>query len=310
MADTLLDDVAELLHRAAADVVLPLFGKLDVADVAEKAPGELVTVADQRAEELISAGLRRLRPGSLVVGEEAAAEDPGLLDHLRDDGDVWLVDPIDGTSNFAAGKRPFALMVALLTDGMPVASWVLDPLAETLAVARAGEGTLVNGGPVRTAEEVPPLGSLRGTAMTRFLPPEAGGAPRPAGNESASCCPASTAPAGNISTCSSAPSSSCSSGAPCPGTTPRGCCWSARQAGWPAGSTAASTTRPKRARACWSPRTIRSGPRPSTPSTWPDRPASRRVGDPAGLPDRAAIRPVRPTRFATGRQPCVSIDIW
>ncbi|NBE80928.1 inositol monophosphatase family protein [Micromonospora rubida] len=173
MADTLLDDVAELLHRAAADVVLPLFGKLDVADVAEKAPGELVTVADQRAEELISAGLRRLRPGSLVVGEEAAAEDPGLLDHLRDDGDVWLVDPIDGTSNFAAGKRPFALMVALLTDGAPVASWVLDPLAGTLAVARAGEGTLVNGGPVRTAEEVPPLGSLRGTAMTRFLSPEA-----------------------------------------------------------------------------------------------------------------------------------------
>ncbi|WP_229400434.1 inositol monophosphatase family protein [Micromonospora okii] len=173
MADTLLDDVSELLRRAAADVVLPLFRKLDDADVTEKAPGELVTVADRRAEELISAGLRRLRPGSVVVGEEAVAEDPALLDHLRGGGDVWLVDPVDGTSNFAAGKRPFALMVALLTDTQPAAAWVLDPLAETLAVTRVGEGTTVNGAPVRGDHEVPPTGALRGTAMTRFLPPEA-----------------------------------------------------------------------------------------------------------------------------------------
>ena len=82
----------------------------------------MVTVADRRAEELISAGLRRLRPGSVVVGEEAVADDPALLRHLRDGGDVWLVDPVDGTANFAAGRRPFALMVALLTDGEPAAS--------------------------------------------------------------------------------------------------------------------------------------------------------------------------------------------
>ncbi|MGC4803884.1 inositol monophosphatase family protein [Micromonospora sp. DT233] len=172
MADTLLDDVAELLHRAAAQVVLPLFQKLDDADIAEKAPGELVTVADQRAEELISAELRRLRPGSVVVGEEAVAADPTLLDQLRGGGDVWLVDPVDGTSNFAAGKRPFALMVALLTDRAPAAAWVLDPLGETLAVTRAGEGTRVNGVPVRAGDDAPPVGELRGTAMTRFLPPE------------------------------------------------------------------------------------------------------------------------------------------
>ncbi|MEO3777067.1 inositol monophosphatase [Micromonospora sp. B11E3] len=173
MPDTLLDDVAELLHRAAAEAVLPLFRRLDDADVSEKGPGDLVTVADRRAEELIGAGLRRLRPGSVVVGEEAVAQDPDLLRHLRGGGDVWLVDPVDGTANFAAGRRPFALMVALLTDGEPVAGWVLDPLAETLGVARVGEGTLLAGRPVRTADRVPSLGELRGTAMTRFLPPEA-----------------------------------------------------------------------------------------------------------------------------------------
>ncbi|MFI2710043.1 inositol monophosphatase family protein [Micromonospora sp. NPDC018662] len=170
MADPLLDDVAALLREAAAEVVVPLFRRLDPSDISEKAPGEVVTVADREAEKLISDGLRRLRPGSVVVGEEAVAEDPGLLRHLRGSGDVWLVDPVDGTSNFAAGKRPFALMAALLTDGVPVASWVYDPLDGTMAAGRLGAGTRLDGTPVLPTRPVPEVGALRGTAMTRFLP--------------------------------------------------------------------------------------------------------------------------------------------
>jgi fructose-1,6-bisphosphatase/inositol monophosphatase family enzyme len=176
VADTLLDDVGALLRDVAAEVVVPLFRRLDECDISEKAPGEVVTVADRRAEELISAGLRRLRPDSLVVGEEGVSDDPGLLRHLRAGGDVWLVDPVDGTANFAAGRRPFALMVALLTDGLPVASWVFDPLAGDLAACRAGAGTHLDGAVVRTTDSLPAVGALRGTAMTRFLPPDARGA--------------------------------------------------------------------------------------------------------------------------------------
>ncbi|MDM4720932.1 inositol monophosphatase [Micromonospora sp. WMMA1363] len=173
MADTLLDDVGGLLREAADQAVLPLFGKLDDDDVAEKAPGDLVTVADRQAEELISAGLRRLRPGSVVVGEEAVADDPGLLRHLQGSGDVWLVDPVDGTANFAAGRQPFAVMVALLTDGEPYAGWVLDPLAGTLAAARVGDRTYLDGRPVRMTEVSAAPGGLRGAAMSRYLPPSA-----------------------------------------------------------------------------------------------------------------------------------------
>ncbi|MEH0983711.1 inositol monophosphatase family protein [Micromonospora sp. CPCC 205556] len=182
MADRLRDDVGELLRETAAEIVLPLFRRLDEADVAEKAPGDLVTVADRRAEEKIAAALRRLLPGSVVVGEEAVADDPTLLRHLRGGGDVWLVDPVDGTGNFAAGRQPFALMVALLTDGELTGAWVLDPLADILADARVGEGTRLDGRPVHAADRPAVLGALRGTAMTRFLPPgtrervEAGGA--------------------------------------------------------------------------------------------------------------------------------------
>ncbi|MFU8853625.1 inositol monophosphatase family protein [Micromonospora sp. SL1-18] len=172
MADPLLDDVGALLREVAADVVVPMFRRLDDADISEKAPGEVVTVADRRAEELISAGLRRLRPGSVVVGEEAVAEDPDLLRHLRGTGDVWLVDPVDGTANFAAGRRPFALMTALLTDGEPVASWVYDPLDATMAACRAGAGTRLDETTVRTTGPVPEVGALRGVVNSRFLPPE------------------------------------------------------------------------------------------------------------------------------------------
>ncbi|MCW3812869.1 inositol monophosphatase [Micromonospora sp. DR5-3] len=172
MAESLLADVGDLLRTAAAEVVVPMFRRLDDADVSEKAPGEVVTVADRLAEELISAGLRRLRPDSVVVGEEAVAEDPDLLRHLRGAGDVWVVDPIDGTANFAAGRRPFALMVALLAGGLPAASWVYDPLADTMAACRTGAGTWLDGTPVRISRTALEAGALRGTAMTRFLPPE------------------------------------------------------------------------------------------------------------------------------------------
>ncbi|WDZ85454.1 inositol monophosphatase family protein [Micromonospora cathayae] len=170
--DTLSDEVGKLLRRAADEIVVPLFRRLDDHEITEKAPGEVVTVADQRAEELIAEGLLRLRPGSVVVGEEAVAADPDLLAHVgAGSGDVWVVDPVDGTANFAAGRRPFALMVALLTDGEPAAGWILDPLADDLAVARAGAGTYLNGRRVTLAGDTPAVGELRGAAMSRYLPP-------------------------------------------------------------------------------------------------------------------------------------------
>ncbi|BCB86642.1 inositol monophosphatase family protein [Phytohabitans suffuscus] len=167
MAD-LVDSVGQLLREVAATVVLPSFQHLAEADVEEKAPGEVVTVADRQSEAMIADGLRALLPGSLVVGEEGVAADPAVLDLLRDPGPVWVVDPIDGTGNYAAGHGPFALMAALVRGGAPVAAWILDPLAGTLAVAEAGSGTYVDG--VRASLPGDAVRPLRGAAMSRFLP--------------------------------------------------------------------------------------------------------------------------------------------
>lgn len=139
--------VSTLLSDVAARIVLPRFRNLADGEVIEKTPGELVTIADRESEIALSAGLAALLPGSGVVGEEATAADAGLLDRL-DDGQVWIIDPIDGTANFAAGVAPFAIMVALLHDGEREAGWILDPLTGRLCHGWRGQGAWVDGQPL------------------------------------------------------------------------------------------------------------------------------------------------------------------
>lgn len=165
-----IDEVTALLRAAAATTILPRFGALAAADIAEKAPGDLVTVADREAERMIGAGLLGLLPGSTVVGEEAVAGRPALLRHVADAGPVWLVDPVDGTGNFAAGRPPFAVMVALLRGGDPVAGWILDPLADSMVVAELGAGAYRDGVRMTAPRDRPPLGELRGSATVKYFP--------------------------------------------------------------------------------------------------------------------------------------------
>ncbi|MBW4041664.1 MAG: inositol monophosphatase [Acidobacteria bacterium] len=161
--------VAALLAEAAETAVMPVYGQL-AADPQEKSPGEWVTVADRSAEARLSPRLAALLPGSVVVGEEAASADPRITRHLATTRDVWLLDPLDGTVNFAAGRPPFSMMVAQLRDGEAVRAWLLDPLTGSLAVAERGAGATVDGDPVqigsRGGSEI-----VRGAVLRRFLPP-------------------------------------------------------------------------------------------------------------------------------------------
>ena len=166
----MLDQVAELIREVAATVVLPRFQKLRDHEIEQKAPGDLVTVADQESERALTRGLTALLPGSQVVGEEAVAADPDVLRHVGDGGAVWIVDPVDGTNNFAAGKTPFAVMVALLREGEPVASWILDVVDERMTVAEAGSGAYIDGVRVKTRTDDPGAAELRGVVAHKYLP--------------------------------------------------------------------------------------------------------------------------------------------
>jgi fructose-1,6-bisphosphatase/inositol monophosphatase family enzyme len=169
MTDRLTSSIGSLLTRVAADVVMPRFQTLRADQIVEKSPGDLVTIADRESEVLIADGLRQLLPEARIVGEEAVAAEPRLLTGL-DDGLIWLIDPIDGTSNFAEGKPPFAIMIALVVDGAIQAGWMLDPLTRRMCHASAGGGAWIDDTRVKTR----PSGALLPLAgiSTLFMRPE------------------------------------------------------------------------------------------------------------------------------------------
>jgi fructose-1,6-bisphosphatase/inositol monophosphatase family enzyme len=166
----MIDQVSELIREVAATIVLPRFRHLSAADVHEKVPGDLVTIADQESERALIAGLTALLPGSIVVGEESVAADPAVLSRVGDDGAVWIVDPVDGTNNFAAGKTPFAVMVALLSDGEPAASWILDVVEDRMTIAEAGSGAWIDGARLKCRTDNPGAAALSGSANPHYLP--------------------------------------------------------------------------------------------------------------------------------------------
>ncbi|MFD3686654.1 inositol monophosphatase family protein [Nocardiopsis sp. NPDC058631] len=165
-----VDAVTEILREAAEAAVLPRFRSLSEGEVEEKAPGELVTVADREAEELISARLQDV-VAAPVVGEEAASDDPGLLRALHREPVVWLVDPVDGTRNFVRGDTGFAVMAALVHHGETVAAWILRPTENRVYVAERGSGTWRDGVRVHRSPAPTDPARLRGAVLTRFLDP-------------------------------------------------------------------------------------------------------------------------------------------
>lgn len=169
MDSSVFDEVPALLAQAAAELIAPRFRALHAGDIEEKAPGELVTIVDREVEARLSPLLAALIRGSRVIGEEACATQPSLIAGL-DHGHVWLLDPLDGTGNFIAGRPEVATLVALLQGGETVASWMLDPLDGTLHTAYRGEGAWCDGRRVR-AGAVASDRPLRGIVKTRFLPP-------------------------------------------------------------------------------------------------------------------------------------------
>lgn len=144
MIDSLAMSVTDAMREAARSAILPLYspGKRVYADY--KAVGEAVTAADHACEAILTARLTGLIPGAGVVGEEAAARDPTLLDHIGR-GTCWIIDPLDGTGNFAKGLPPFGILVSLAEHGIPVAGWILDPLSGRLCHARRGGGAWIDG---------------------------------------------------------------------------------------------------------------------------------------------------------------------
>lgn len=146
MDETILDEYARLAEetaRAAGAILRERFGQPH--EIRFKGAVDLVTEADRAAEDLIASRLREACPDHELLCEE------GSLGASLPSTYRWIVDPLDGTTNFAHGLPTFAVSIALEASGIPVFGVVYDPMRDELFTARRGQGALLNGVPIRVS---------------------------------------------------------------------------------------------------------------------------------------------------------------
>ena len=158
-----IESISEHIRQICAEEIMPRFRNLRTDENMTKTGGDAVTAADLETEKRLSPVLCSLLPGSVVIGEEACEDNPNLLSRISEDGPVWVVDPVDGTTHFAQGEAPFGVMVALLKQGVPVASWIYMPLDEEIYTAEAGSGVF------RNSEQITFSGDEQGSFMASEL---------------------------------------------------------------------------------------------------------------------------------------------
>ncbi len=168
LGDGGIDEVAAAIREAANAEIVPRFRRLADSDIEEKRPGEIVTAADRACEAALTRRLASIADVP-VIGEEAVAADPARLELLGPETSCWLVDPLDGTANFAAGSPDHAVMVAYLHHGVTTASWIWQPATKQMYIAERGAGATVNDKPIDRPATVDHR-ALIGVIKDRFLP--------------------------------------------------------------------------------------------------------------------------------------------
>lgn len=159
---TLDDGILALMRDATQRAILPRWRQLAAHEVVAKDSSgllpDVVTIADGEAEAILADGLARLLPDAAVVGEEACHADPAVFERLGDEL-CWIVDPLDGTNNFAAGKPPFGILIALAERGETIGGWIYDCLSGRFCHAARGGGAFVDGERIAARETgaTPPI---------------------------------------------------------------------------------------------------------------------------------------------------------
>ncbi len=131
-------------HRAGRALKRDL-GEVEKLQVSLKGPANFVTAADHRAEEIVYEELAKARPDYGFLGEEGGVREGADKTHR------WIVDPLDGTTNFLHGIPHFAVSIALERNGVIVAGVTYNPANDDLFVAERGKGAFLNDHRIRVA---------------------------------------------------------------------------------------------------------------------------------------------------------------
>jgi myo-inositol-1(or 4)-monophosphatase len=148
------DDLALTLDIAAAAGRLLMERYERVERVDYKSARDIVTEVDHLSEELIIAAIQARHPADGILAEESGAQSTGAGDAATGGrGRVWIIDPVDGTINYANGIPVFCVSIALAIDGRPAVGVVLDPTRDDLFAATAGGPATLNGTPIAVSDK-------------------------------------------------------------------------------------------------------------------------------------------------------------
>src|SRR6202007_393928 len=120
-------------------------GEIEHLQVSLKGPANFATLADKRAEEMLYTDLAKARPGYGFIGEEGGQREGADKTH------TWIVDPLDGTTNFLHGIPQFAISIGLAREGTVIAGLIYNPANDELYVAERGKGAFLNDQRLRVA---------------------------------------------------------------------------------------------------------------------------------------------------------------
>src|SRR5688572_10423958 len=169
--------VGDILAFAAQSEIMQRFRKLTAAQIRRKSSAfDLVTEADDAAEAALSAALAAAFPGAVVIGEEGAHTEPAFLDTIAGAELAFIVDPVDGTRNFASHLPLFGVMTAVTMRGEVVAGVIHDPVCRDWAYAVRNDGAWIEAEDgarrkLRVADPVP-VAEMDGFVGTNFLAEE------------------------------------------------------------------------------------------------------------------------------------------
>lgn len=166
------DKIAQIIREVAADKITPRFRQLEKHEISTKSgPTDLVTIADLEAEEELTRIFKDILPGSYVVGEEAVSKQQVDISAVgTEEGYIWVIDPVDGTLNFAEGDKRHGTIVTLVKNGQTVQGWILDIPNDRMAIAEQGAGVEVNGAKKHYPTMTQSLNDTRGFISRKFLP--------------------------------------------------------------------------------------------------------------------------------------------
>ncbi|MEH6556492.1 MAG: inositol monophosphatase family protein [Oceanicoccus sp.] len=152
-------NIALRAARSAGEIVARATEHLDNLEVIEKSPNDFVTEIDQAAEKEVIYHISKAHPDHSFLGEEG-----GLQGNIDSDYQ-WIIDPIDGTTNFVRGIPHFAISIACLHKGQLLHGVVLDPIRREEFTASRGKGAQLNGRRMRVSSRKSLDGSLIGTGI-------------------------------------------------------------------------------------------------------------------------------------------------